>query len=68
MIHVHHISVHPDFRARGVGRALLDAARDAGAALGIATLALDAWSFNERARDFFRSYGLKPYNERLWSE
>ena len=68
MIHVHHISVHPDFRARGVGRALLDATRDAGAALGVATLALDAWSFNERARDFFRSYGLKPYNERLWSE
>jgi ribosomal protein S18 acetylase RimI-like enzyme len=66
MVHVHHISVHADFRHRGVGRALLDAVRGAGAARGIETLALDVWTFNEPARDFFRRYGLTPYNERLW--
>ena len=29
-------------------------------------LGLDTWAFNSAARDFFRSYGLEPYNERLW--
>ena len=36
-------------------------------AIHAATLALDAWTFNERARDFFRRYGFTPYNEMLWT-
>lgn len=36
-------------------------------AIHAAALALDAWTFNERARDFFRRYGLTPYNEMLWT-
>jgi ribosomal protein S18 acetylase RimI-like enzyme len=68
MIYVHHISVGTDFRKQGVGRALLDAVRNAGAELGIATLALDVWTFNAEARGFFRRYGLTLYNERLWTK
>jgi ribosomal protein S18 acetylase RimI-like enzyme len=68
MIHVHQISVRPNFRRRGVGRALLDAVKAHGEANGIALLALDAWAFNETALAFFRSYGLVDYNIRLWNK
>jgi ribosomal protein S18 acetylase RimI-like enzyme len=67
MIYVHHISVRPDFQRRGIGRALLDAVKQHGEAIGISTLALDTWSFNRQALAFFRSYGLVPYNVRLWN-
>jgi ribosomal protein S18 acetylase RimI-like enzyme len=66
VVYVHHLYVRPAFQRRGIGRALLDAARGAGAELGIARLALDVWTFNHEARAFFRRYGLTPYNERLW--
>ena len=68
MMYVHHISVRPEFRRRGVGRALLDAVKAHGAANGIALLALDAWAFNEKALAFFRGYGLVDYNVRLWNK
>jgi ribosomal protein S18 acetylase RimI-like enzyme len=66
VVYVHHLYVRPAFQRRGIGRALLDAARSVGAEQGIARLALDVWTFNEAARAFFRRYGLSPYNERLW--
>ena len=68
LIYLHHISVAVVHRKRGVGRALVEAARQIGAQQGISTLALDVWSFNEPARRFFRRCGLTPYNERLWIE
>jgi ribosomal protein S18 acetylase RimI-like enzyme len=67
VVYVHHLYVRPAFRRRGIGRALLDAVRTVGAEQGIARLALDVWTFNEEARTFFRGYGLKSYNERLWN-
>lgn len=66
MIYVHHISVSTEFRKQGTGRALLNAVRDEASKLGITTLALDVWTFNQEARSFFRRCGLSPYNVRLW--
>ena len=66
-IYLHHISVKPDRRRRGVGAALLQAVRAAGHEMGIGLLTADVWSFNEDARAFFRRHGLTPYIERLWS-
>jgi ribosomal protein S18 acetylase RimI-like enzyme len=67
MIYVHQISVRPNFRRRGVGRALLDAVKAHGEANGISLLTLDAWAFNANALAFFRAYGLVDYNVRLWN-
>lgn len=67
MLYLHHISVGPDFRDRGVGRALLEAARSAAGEQGISLMAADVWSFNEDARAFFRRCGLTTFNERLWN-
>ena len=65
-IYLHHISVRPDFRRRGVGSALLAAVRAAGKDAGIPLLTADVWSFNTDARAFFTRHGLTSYNERLW--
>jgi ribosomal protein S18 acetylase RimI-like enzyme len=66
MIYLHHISVRPQYRRRGVGGALIAAARAMGQEAGITLLAAEVWTFNEAARAFFRRHGLTPYSERLW--
>jgi ribosomal protein S18 acetylase RimI-like enzyme len=67
MVYLHHISVWPAYRRRGIGNALLGSVRAAGQDLGITLLSLDVWSFNEGARAFFRRHGFMPYSERLWN-
>jgi ribosomal protein S18 acetylase RimI-like enzyme len=67
MVYLHHISVRPAHRKRGLGRALMDAVRSAATERGIALVALDVWAFNEEARAFFRRQGFTSYNERLWN-
>jgi diamine N-acetyltransferase len=67
MVYLHHISVRATARRQGIGEALLAAVREAGKALGIDLLALDVWTFNTLAREFFRKQGFNPYNERLWN-
>jgi diamine N-acetyltransferase len=67
MVYLHHISVHPDHRRKGVGDALIGAWRAAAEEVGITLLALDVWSFNEAARRFFKRHGFTAYNERLWN-
>ena len=61
------ISVDSKFRRSGAGTKLLNAIKDAAKTLGIATVALDIWSFNAEAKAFFGRNGLKPYNENLWN-
>ena len=65
-IYVHHISVEPARRRRGVGSALLDAVRLSASSFGITVLTLDVWSFNGSARAFFHRHGYEQYIERLW--
>jgi ribosomal protein S18 acetylase RimI-like enzyme len=67
MVYLHHISVRPAHRKRGLGRALMDAVRSAASERGITLVALDVWAFNEEARAFFRRQGFTSYNERLWN-
>ena len=67
MVYLHHISVRPACRRKGVGEALIGAWRVAAGELGITLLALDVWTFNEDARRFFRRHGFAAYNERLWN-
>jgi ribosomal protein S18 acetylase RimI-like enzyme len=67
LVYVHHISVTPGARRKGVGRSLLDAAKAHGRSVGISLVALDTWSFNEDALLFFRDSGFVPFNIRLWN-
>ena len=65
-IYLHHLSVRPSLRGRGIGGALLGAVRQAADDRDIRQVALDVWSFNERAEAFFLRHGFAAYNERLW--
>jgi ribosomal protein S18 acetylase RimI-like enzyme len=67
MLYVNHFGVRAAARRQGVGSALMAAVRAAATQCGVATVALDVWSFNERARAFFCRRGLSTYNERLWN-
>jgi GNAT superfamily N-acetyltransferase len=66
-VYLHHLSVFPSVRGRGIGSALLAAVRTIAAAYGIARMELDVWTFNEPARTFFSKRGFAVYNERMWS-
>jgi ribosomal protein S18 acetylase RimI-like enzyme len=65
IVYVHHISVSPDHRGQGIGKALLAAVREAGRAAGIGRVGLDVWMFNNAARSFFRSQGFVAVREVL---
>jgi ribosomal protein S18 acetylase RimI-like enzyme len=51
--------VAPAARQRGVGRALLDAARDHGKSTGAKRLVLSTAATNREARNLYESYGYK---------
>jgi len=65
-IYLHHLGVLPRCRGHGVGGALLSAVRQAADDRGISQVALDVWTFNQRAEAFFRRHGFEAYNQRLW--
>ena len=64
-MYLHHLSVAPSWRRRGVGQALLAAVSERASVTGIGRVALDVWSANTAARAFFESQGFAPYNERM---
>ena len=66
-IHVHHISVRPAYRRKGLATALLDSVRSAAHEIGINVMTLQVWTFNEDAQAFFRQQGFTSYMVRLWN-
>ncbi len=67
-VYVNHISLRPEARSKGYGKQLLEAAANLARQQGIATLALDVWSFNTRAHAAFESFGFQNFNERMWMQ
>ncbi|MCJ7550036.1 MAG: GNAT family N-acetyltransferase [Anaerolineae bacterium] len=68
MCTIQHISVDEDFQGLGVGRALIQAAKDLAISEGISCVDLVVWAFNEHARTFFESQGFEVLNLRMWTE
>lgn len=50
------------------GEALVNALKAVAREQKAARLALDVWSFNINAQNFFNRQGFRPFNERLWME
>lgn len=64
-LYVHQVSVHPENRRRGVGRALMLQVDALAKESGVSEVALDTWLFNADAKNFFESLGYSIYNLRL---
>lgn len=61
-IYIHHLSVQPNARRRGIASALLRQVEAEALIDGIKTIALDTRAANASARDFFASRGFAPFN------
>lgn len=60
LLNVHDIAVSPEYRGRGVGRSLLDAAADEARRLGCCKLTLEVRADNHRAKELYRRVGFRP--------
>ncbi len=63
---IHQIGVEPVYQRHGIGTALVQAAKQLASELGIGTLGLNTWFFNEGAIAFFERQGFETYNYRMW--
>jgi ribosomal protein S18 acetylase RimI-like enzyme len=59
------IIVAPEFRRKGVARALVSELRREACARGVTRIELDVWKFNEEARRAFAGLGFHPVMERM---
>ncbi len=65
LIHIHHISVHPDYRGFQVGKALMNSVQQMAIQQGVTRLTLERWSFNSAAGAFFKAAGFTTYKESM---
>jgi diamine N-acetyltransferase len=59
------LGVTPAYRGKGCGKAMMDLARRIAAERGVATLALEAWRFNEKARAWFERQGFDAHSSTM---
>ncbi len=60
LAHVVDLAVHPAWRRRGIGSALMEAVERAAAGRGAALVALETWVSNLEARRFYERLGYRP--------
>ncbi len=65
MIYIHHIAVLPEKQGSGYGTKLIEAACILAQEENIPHVALDTWSFNTAAHNFFKGRGFKTFNMRM---
>lgn len=61
LLNIHDLAVIPEWRGRGVGRALLGAAEERARGLGCCRLTLEVQDDNARARALYRSFGFGDF-------
>ena len=67
-VYIHQMSVEPQCRLQGVGRALMASVEDIAIRNGIGSVALDSWEFNKEAHAFFEQLGFSSFNINFWRE
>ncbi len=64
--YIYHTAVHPDFRRRGLGKALVDAALGALRAEGIMKAALVVFAANETGNAFWEAIGFETRKDLVY--
>ena len=59
-LHIESLAVLSSARRQGVGRALMKAAEERAAVLGVQETTLHVWNFNEKAMALYASEGFRP--------
>jgi ribosomal protein S18 acetylase RimI-like enzyme len=59
------IAVAPEYRRKGIARALLDELKREAEARGVTSIELDVWAFNEPAKRAFAILGFRGMRERM---
>jgi GNAT superfamily N-acetyltransferase len=62
LINIHDLSVLPEFRGRGVSRALLEAVESYARERAFAAITLEVLEVNERARKVYEAFGFSDVN------
>jgi ribosomal protein S18 acetylase RimI-like enzyme len=65
-IYIDQISVRPDYQRQGFGERLIQRVKELAVDKGIDMIALDVWSFNTNAQDFFARQGFVTFIQRMW--
>jgi ribosomal protein S18 acetylase RimI-like enzyme len=67
-LYVDQISVETEWEGHGVGTQLLETAVEQAKSAGMDELEIDTWSFNTKAKGFFKGFGFQPKTERFWMQ
>jgi ribosomal protein S18 acetylase RimI-like enzyme len=67
-MHIHQLSVEPDYRRQGVGRSLMYALDNVAKENGISKFVLDSWEFNKESHNFFEQLGYSCFKINMWRE
>jgi diamine N-acetyltransferase len=62
---IEQIGVAPEARGQGVGRALLEKAREFARSRGLSRLELNVWAKNEAGQKAFAAWGFEKINQRM---
>ena len=65
VLYIDDLCVYPDCRGRGIGRVLMDAAKDYAEKTGCSSMELVVWKFDGSAEGFYRSYGFTTMSRRM---
>ncbi len=64
-IYIDQIGVKKEFRRTGVGKKLIEAAKDYARKHNISRIMLDLWTANKNGKAFFEKQGFATFNERM---
>jgi ribosomal protein S18 acetylase RimI-like enzyme len=64
-IYIDQIGVTKEFRGKGVGKKLIEAAKEYARKHNINHIMLDVWTVNKNAKVFFEKQGFTTFNERM---
>ena len=64
-IYIDQIGVKKEFRGTGVGKKLIEAAKNYAQKYNISSIMLDVWTVNKNAKAFFEKQGFATFNERM---
>lgn len=65
-LHIDQICVESNYKGKGIGKALVDHAKQYAIEKQIKRIEMDYWTQNHNSGEFFRSQGFENYNERLF--